>query len=392
MDVVDLTRELVAIDSQNPGALEPKIAGFVSAWARERGFDVTVLEPVSGRPNLLVGADLGGRGHLAFSGHLDTKPVGDALAQWHTDPLELTIDGDDAYGLGATDMKGAVAAMLLALERLTQADHPLGRISLLLTADEEQGSDAGAMALVADGSLQGIDAVVIGEPSGIIAPWEAIHLVSRGICCFWVDLHTQQGHSGLSPTLGRNAIQVAADVLHAFETFRPQVAAPGEVRCEPTVNPGPFISGGVSFGTWPGHCRVGMEIRLVPGMDRAGLDHQIRELLDHTVAAPARWELEYVSTAQGWMPAVELAPGAQVARAAAAAARQVLGRELPFAAFPGGTDATYLMGQAGIPTIASFGPGWISVAHGANERVGVSQLHEAVDLYERTAVEYFGAD
>ncbi|WP_022885742.1 M20 family metallopeptidase [Glaciibacter superstes] len=391
MDVLTLTRELVAVDSQNPGPFEPRIVQYVDAWARERGFESQILEPISGRPNLIVTVDRGSNGHLGLSGHLDTKPIGDALSEWHTPPLELTVVGDDAFGLGATDMKGGVAAMMLALERFAARDDSQGSgvVSLVLTADEEQGSDAGAKALCASGLLPPIDAIVIGEPSGITDPWQAIYLVSRGICCFDIEVMTTQGHSGLSTSLGRNATLLVADLLHAFENFTPTVDAPGEVLCSPTVNPGIFVSGGVSFGTWPGHCRVSMEVRLVPGMSQATLHGEVDDLVRSTLGPGINYRIRYLESGQGWMPAVELSPTSPVARAAQSAAKSVLGREIPFGAFPGGTDATYFMGEGNIPTVTSLGPGWISVAHGANEKVGVRQLSEATDLYEALFGSYF---
>ncbi len=70
----------------------------------------------------------------------------------------------------------------------------------------------------------------------------------------------------------------------------------------------------------------------------------------------------------------------------------MLGRQPPFAAYPGGTDATAFAGIAGIPTVASLGPGWLSVAHGPNERVGVDQLRQAAELYESVARRYLESD
>ncbi|WP_375000045.1 M20 family metallopeptidase [Aeromicrobium sp. CTD01-1L150] len=386
-DVLELTRRLVAIDSQNPGPGEAVIATTIEhELAGPAGFSVRRLEPVAGRPNLVVELDAGPGPHLALSGHLDTKPVGEARAQWNTDPFELTVDEGVAYGLGATDMKGAVAAMLVALRRYAEGE-PSGRVSLVLTADEEQGSDAGAKALVEQGLVEA-DAIVIGEPSGIDVPWEMMALVSRGICCFEVTVGTEQGHSGLSTRLGRNAVLVAADVLRALEDLAPPVAEPGAVQAAPLVNPGMLVRGGVAFGTWPGECSIGCEIRLVPGMHR----DDVRAVIERTVAAAvgerARFDIAYVDGSMGWMPAVELCPQAPVVAAAQAACRGVLGHELPLGAYPGGTDATYFMGEGAIPTISSLGPGWLSVAHGANEKVAVADLHTAVDLYTQLMSEF----
>lgn len=388
MDVLDLTARLVAIDSQNPGAGESAIAAEVTDWCRSRGFDTRLVELHQGRPNVIAMVDRGPGPHLGLAGHLDTKPIGDALASWRTDPLKLTVVGDEAFGLGATDMKGAVAAMLLAVERFATAPEGSGSISLLLTADEEQGSDAGAQALSRSAMLPPVDALVIGEPSGIDDPWEALFVVSRGICCFEVQVDTTQGHSGLSPRLGRNAMLVAADVLHAFERFCPPVAAPGLTPTTPTVNPGMMINGGVCFGVWPGRCTVGIEIRTVPGMDREAVSRAIDELVQRTVAGQATAVVRYAEGSLGWMPATEVDPAHPVVIAANRAAEAVLGSPLPFAAYPGGTDAAYFMGEAGIPTVVSLGPGWLSVAHGANEKVGVSQLEQAVDLYSWLISDY----
>lgn len=387
MQVLELTRELVAIDSQNPGGQEQGMADFLLEWAGARGFAAERIELREGRPNLVITVDRGPGRRLGLSGHLDTKPIGDARSLWNTDPLVLTVDGDLAYGLGATDMKGAIAAMMVALERFA-GGRGGGALSLVLTADEEQGSDAGAKALAETGSIPRLDGLVIGEPSGIDEPWEALHLVSRGICCFEVEVITHQGHSGLSQRLGRNATLVAGDLLRAFEVFQPTVSRPGAVDCSPTVNPGIFVSGGVSWGTWPGSCRVGVEIRLVPGMDRDTVRAEVDAFVRSSLPDGADYRIRYVQSGQGWMPAVELAPDEPVAVAARAAAQHVLGRTVPVAAFPGGTDATYFLGVGGIPTVTSLGPGWISVAHGANECVGVGQLAEAADIYERIAAEF----
>src|SRR5699024_10873750 len=139
-----------------------------------------------------VSAGRGDGPSCALSGHMDTKPIGDARSAWRTDPLELTVVDGLAYGLGSTDMKGAIAAMLVALERFARSNAP-GRASLILTADEEQGSDAGAKALVSAAVLDA-RSIVVGEPSGIAESWELLALASRGICCFDVTVRTQQGH------------------------------------------------------------------------------------------------------------------------------------------------------------------------------------------------------
>jgi len=390
-DVVALTTALVACDSQNPGPGEAAVVDLIlDRVARPAGFEATRVEAYPGRPNLLLTVDRGPGPHLVLSGHVDTKPVGDALGRWSHPPLELTVVDGMAYGLGSSDMKGPVAAMLLALEAFARTPGR-GRASVLLTADEETTSAAGAVALAARGVPQ-CDAIVIGEPSGVTRAWESIAVVSRGIACFEIHVTARQGHSGLSASLGRNAIQLAAEVVLAFDGWAPPVARPGPVPCEPTVNPGMTVSGGVAFGTWPGAAVVGCEIRLVPGMDRAGVMSSVEELARRTVGDRGQVEVRPVADSRAWAPAVATDPSARVVRVAQEACAAVLGAAPALGAYPGTTEATHFAPALEVPVVASLGPGWLSVAHGPDECVAVADLEHAVAIYARMLASFCSED
>lgn len=73
------------------------------------------------------------------------------------------------------------------------------------------------------------------------------------------------------------------------------------------------------------------------------------------------------------------------------ACREVLGTEPPLAAYPGTTEASHFITALGIPVIASLGPGWLSVAHGPNECVGVDQLYQAASIYHALLEDFQGA-
>src|ERR687894_806781 len=187
-EVIALTSALVAAPSPNLPGDETAPAAVIERALLHYGLPrARVLAEEPHRPNLIVRIDGARPGpHLALCGHLDTKPVGDVAAEWGTDPFAPTIEGDRLFGLGATDMKGACAAMVLAGAAFAAvADHAAGSLSLLFTADEEYGSRFGAEFLARSGLVEA-DAILLGEPAGIDRDWEAIRTVSRGITGFKV--------------------------------------------------------------------------------------------------------------------------------------------------------------------------------------------------------------
>lgn len=376
-EVVELLAELVAVDSQNPGRGERQIAGLVASESRRRGFEVELVEAAPGRPNVIVDIAAGTGPRLGFNAHLDTKPT-DA-SQWRTDPLQLTLADGCAYGLGTSDMKAAVAALLVAGSRwASKADQ--GHMQLVFSCDEELGSTFGAAYLARERKLD-LDAILVAEPSGISRSWEGIHTVSRGMTCFQVDVHARQGHSGLSQSLGTSATVGAARLIDALSRFEPSFPeSPGDVR--PTVNAAARVEGGEFYGIHPGFARFWSEVRLVPGMRRDVFDQEVRAALAQAAPADIHFELSYLDGAFGWAEAASIAPQHQLVLSAQRAALIVLGATPPLTAYPAGTDATFFVNGAGIPSLASFGPGLISVAHAPDEYVPVEDLAPAAQIYE----------
>lgn len=392
-ELVDLLCELVAIDSQiPPHADERRIIEFLQGRLDGLGIGRgTVLAADPARPNLVVRLRGSGAGRtLVFNGHVDTKPIGQALALWRSDPFVPTIDQGRLFGLGASDMKASIAAMVFAAAAVREVTDGAmaGDLVLALTADEEAGGQLGSKFVAP--RLDGADACLIGEPSGWERDWQGLHLVSRGICCFRIRVRGTQMHSSLSDRMPAvNASLLMAELMVALGRELELEVPPHPLDgVAPTLNVGVLVSGGVYFGVLPGEVEFACDLRTVPGM----AETSVRESLESWVAERRRADphLDAEITFEpdlSWIPPSEIAADHPLVECAAAAAADVLGSAPPLSMFPGTTDAPWFSG-AGIPTIPSFGPGILACAHGPNEYVDLESVHEAAKIYARIATRF----
>ena len=388
VDVLELSQALVRAPSPNPPGDERAVAAVATEACAMLGLPAPrVVACDERRPNLVTTLDFGSGGrHLVLAGHIDTKPVGDAT--WTRDPFAAEVDGDRLYGLGAADMKGSVAAMLVAAARVAADAPQAGRLTLLLTADEEDGSRFGARHVCASTPLHA-DAVVIGEPGGLDDDFDALHLVSRGIARMRVLARGAQGHSSLAATRGRNAGLDAARAAVAVADHVHLTTPPdphGLRGWEATTSTALAFRGGVGWGVLPGRMAVDTEVRLLPGMQREPLTSAFTAVLDEVAAAVgADLELEFDSAGTDWLPATSVDPGHPVAVAAAEACDVVLGSRPLAAVFPGTTDATWFAELQGLPVLPALGPGLLRRAHAADEWLSVTALRQATDLFAELA-------
>lgn len=209
-DVFDLTCDLLRRRSVTPddaGCL-PMIAGRL----RKLGFHIESLR-YGDVDNLWAVHGQGGP-LLMFLGHTDVVPTGPE-ADWQTPPFEPTVRDGYLYGRGAADMKGSVAAMVVALEAFvaSRPDHG-GRVGLLLTSDEEGVALYGVRAVVEHFRATGetIDWCVVGEPSAKAKLGDLIRVGRRGSLSGTLTVRGVQGHVAY-PEKALNPIHVAAPAL-----------------------------------------------------------------------------------------------------------------------------------------------------------------------------------
>jgi acetylornithine deacetylase/succinyl-diaminopimelate desuccinylase-like protein len=393
MDVVELASRLIEVPSPNLPGDERAVADVVQSAAESLGLGRgRVVGALPARPNVLIDIDFGPGGRtLALSGHIDTKPVGDA--RWSTDPFTPVIEDGYLYGLGSCDMKGAVAAMLIAAADVLRTPPPCGRLALVFTADEEHGSRFGSRYL-AENRLIDADAIVIGEPGGVVSDWDAVHVVSRGIANVYIDVKGRQGHSSLSAVKGYTSAtqQMARLMLAMANDFTPRYPA-NQWASTPTINAGVHVSGGVGFGVVPGLATFASDIRLVPGMERASFEEDLQAFLDAAAQGDSPIEASYrfEASPRDWLPPTAVDPASDIVQSCVSAMSAVLGVATPTGVFPGTTDACWLQGLLEIPTLPAFGPGMLARAHAADERVSIQALRDSVPIYSNLIRDFCGS-
>ncbi|MEX2481433.1 MAG: succinyl-diaminopimelate desuccinylase [Gammaproteobacteria bacterium] len=208
--VGELATRLIALPSVTPddaGCLE-----VLEARLACLGFDLVRL-PSAGVDNLWAVRGSGGA-CFAFAGHTDVVPAGDPQA-WSHPPFTPTIVDDLLYGRGAADMKGSLAAMVVAVEQFVarHPEHP-GRIGFILTSDEEGPATDGTVKIMEylERMRIGVDWCVVGEPSSAATLGDTIRVGRRGSLNGRLLVHGTQGHVAY-PDRADNPIQRALPAL-----------------------------------------------------------------------------------------------------------------------------------------------------------------------------------
>ena len=288
-EALTLLSELIKRPSENPPGDVREATAYLAEWLRQRKLPPRVIapRPEEGLVNFVV--DVEGRGsgrHLILNGHTDTFPVGDR-GLWTRDPFSGLVADGKIHGRGVADMKGGLAASVVAFTLLAGLSGAWrGRLTLAAVCDEETMGPWGANWLVdQDPKLRG-DAVIIGEPS---SP-KTIRFGERGFVWVRVTTRGQSSHAAY-PHHGWNAIvamtaivqelrgletrpwPVPEDFLKTIDAARATTdellgAGATDVLSSVNVNLG-TIRGGTKINLTADFCEAAVDIRLPPGVPGA---------------------------------------------------------------------------------------------------------------------------
>lgn len=355
-EVVEFTRQLVGQNTVNPPGNEALCIDLIAARLERAGFVISRKEIAPTRPSIV--ARFGGHGAaIALTGHVDVVPLGES--PWQKSPFGGDIDDGKLYGRGTTDMKGAVASMVIAAERAAR-ENPEGRpIELAITASEETDLE-GARSLRDAGLLGEAGLLIIGEPTSNQPAFG-----HRGI--YWFDVHfAGKTAHGSRPELGHNAILDAATAAHTLTNWSID-GGTHPVMGRSTVNVS-RIKGGQNINSVPDLATITLDFRLLPGVDHHWIISEIKRLTG------AR-EVDVLQASEGFWSD----PDGQTLTNL----RDFWGMHEVVAA-PYGTDGSHLVpGYGNVPTVI-IGPGEMAQAHQTDEWCSIDLLEQSVELYRET--------
>lgn len=367
MSPVNLLENLIRRES-----VTPKDAGcqtLMMNYLKELGFKVKTYNK-EGVCNFW--AELGdGAPVVCFAGHTDVVPTG-PLDDWKTPPFEPHIDSDYLLGRGAADMKGSLAAMLVATRAFVKKTPKFsGRLAYLITSDEEgpaiHGTDYVVNQLMAEG--KSLDMCIIGEPTSHKSLGDVIKNGRRGSLSANLRILGKQGHIAY-PHLAENAIHQGAQAIQSLTEYPWDQ---GNAFFPPTSLQVSNIKGGTGAGNViPGHVDIQLNFRFSSEVTAEYLKKQVSQLLGEQ---GIRFEVEWRLFGNPFL--TEKGP---LIEAATAAIEEIMGHTPELSTSGGTSDGRYIARMGA--QILELGPVNATI-HQANESVRISDINNLALCYER---------
>lgn len=372
-DPVELLARLVRCPSVTPD--EAGTLAVLESVLRPAGFAterVTFSE--AGTPDVAnLFATIGsGAPHVAFCGHVDVVPPGDA-ARWTHPPFAGEIADGMLYGRGAADMKGGIAAFVSAAIAQRAAGNAQGTISLLITADEEGPSINGVAKLLPFALAKGhrFDAAIVGEPTSRAALGDMVKVGRRGSLSATLRVFGKQGHVAYPhfaanpiPTLVRMLGRLTSTKLDAgSQAFQPSNL---EVTTVDVDNP----AGNVI----PGEATARFNVRFNDNWSQESLAAWIRRELDAS-ADGMRYEVAYAARNSDWF----LTEPGPLVDTLAAVIREETGLDPERSTSGGTSDARFFKEVCPVVEFGAVG----ETIHQVDERTSVADLSRLSTIYRR---------
>ncbi|EMI7258434.1 TPA: succinyl-diaminopimelate desuccinylase [Vibrio alginolyticus] len=309
---------------------------------------------------------------FAFAGHTDVVPAG-KLEHWNTHPFEPTIIDGYLHGRGAADMKGSLAAMVVAVERFIEEnpDHK-GSIGFLITSDEEGPFINGTVRVVETLMERGenIDMCIVGEPSSTDVVGDVVKNGRRGSITGDLTVKGTQGHVAY-PHLASNPVHESLLAIHELATTEWDK---GNDYFPPTSFQIPNVSAGTgASNVIPGEFHVQFNLRFSTELNNDAIVQRVTETLDkHELDYDLKWTFNgdpFLTDTGALLDAV------------VAAVAEVNDTKPALLTTGGTSDGRFIARMGG--QVVELGPVNATI-HKVNECVKVDDLEKLTDMYENT--------
>jgi len=389
-DCIELLREIIALPSATTvGEDEQRVAQRLRTEMEELGYDDALIDDFGNVHGVIEGR---GDGAVMLNSHIDTVGYGDR-DQWRHDPYGGEIEDGQLYGLGAADMKCAMAAMVYGGGALAAVDATPEHDVYVTGELMEEVSEGHAMRYVDEEMDVDLEAVVIGEASEM-----NVKRGHRGRCELKVELVGQSCHAS-APDRGVNPLYHAGELIDRIEELN------DETDDHDFLGAGTIAATNVEVDTpsnnaVPAGVTVYVDRRLTIGEDEATAHAELESAVDAAVEVYGDEVDATVSTltfdrptwtddrmeSKKYYPTWLLEPDHPLVEDTYRIVDGVLDSDVEITKWTFSTSGNYTRGVAGIPTIG-FGPSREEFAHAADERVDVEDVIRACDVYAALGLE-----
>lgn len=362
LDAQTLTRELVRIDSSDPGAYEGCIGRRIAAILESAGVAVTREEVLPGRFNIMskIEGEIDDPA-LIYICHMDTVTLGEG---WSVPPLLAEIKDGRLYGRGACDMKSGLACALSAFLKIAASGkQPRHSFIFIGTVDEEDHM-RGVEAAIASGWVSEKSWVLDTEPTN-----GQIQVAHKGRTWFELTADGVTAHAS-TPWKGADAIAAMAEMIVSIrDGIEAAPSHPDLGRSTVTFGQ---ITGGYQPYVVPDHCTVSIDMRLVPPTTTAAAESIVKSAIHQVEKRIPGVRGHYKIT--GDRPFVEKNDQSFLLNTLKETCAAVTGTPAEVSFFPGYTDTAVIAGTLNNRNCLSYGPGNLELAHKPDEYVPLADI------------------
>ncbi len=426
-EYIEFLRKLVQSDSINPPGNEKNVALIIEEYLKKIGVKTDIFPFGNNRANLVayLNESFDGR-NLLFNGHMDTVPPG-SEEDWKYPPLSAVIKRNKfIYGRGTIDMKGGLAAMVIALKILKELKIEVtGNLILNAVADEETGGEFGTGWCI-DNPLKSIkcDFAVIGEATDFFPLTKVIHVGEKGRLIIKIKTCGISGHSSF-PAISKNAIYMMSEIIEKLDKIDDYIpkseppikleklkkliadSFPSEDLFNRILNEQPeiqsllqsltsyskaltMIKGGIKENIIPDSCEAILDVRLLPNQQVEPIIEALKKLIrddvgyivkDDSTSPPGEVfvEIKVVTASEGsywenWEESDDLRDFYKLVET-------IYEKKPFFFLMPGSADAKFIRNDGYCPQTILFGPGKSRNAHSIDENIEILDFIRAIKVY-----------